>query len=67
MALHPEFPASHFKEGATAEQIQHSFPSVSLHDIYGAIFSYLEHSEEVERYFASRETEAHEIEGRNCH
>jgi len=54
----------HFKEGATAEQIQHSFPSVSLHDIYGAIFYYLEHSEEIEKYLASRETEAHEIERR---
>ena len=52
----------HFKEGATAEQIQHSFPPVSLHDVYGAIFYYLEHSEEVEKYLATREAEANEIE-----
>lgn len=51
-----------FKQGATAEQIQHSFPSVTLHDVYGAIFYYLEHSEEVEGYLANQETEANEIE-----
>ncbi len=51
-----------FKQGATAEQIQHSFPSVSLHDIYGAIFYYLEHTEEVEAYLAQRETAADETE-----
>jgi hypothetical protein len=53
----------HFKQGATAEQIQRSFPSASLHDIYGAIFYYLEHSEEVEKYLAAREAEADESEG----
>lgn len=52
-----------FKEGATAEQIQHSFPSVFLHDIYGAIFYYLEHTEEVQAYLAEWETMADEIEG----
>jgi uncharacterized protein (DUF433 family) len=52
----------HFKQGATAEQIQHSFPSVTLRDIYGAIFYYLEHTEEVETYLANQETEAEEIE-----
>ena len=52
----------HFKQGATAEQIQHSFPSITLHDIYGTIFYYLEHTEEVERYLAKQEIEADEIE-----
>ncbi len=52
----------HFKQGATAEQIQHSFPSVTLRDIYGAIFYYLEHTEEVETYLANQETQAEEIE-----
>jgi len=63
----------HFKQGATAEQIQHSFPSVTLRDIYGAIFYYLEHTEEVETYLASQMTQAEEIEqtlrntqGPNC-
>jgi len=52
----------HFKQGATAEQIQHSFPSVTLRDIYGAIFYYLAHTEEVESYLASQEKQAQEIE-----
>jgi uncharacterized protein (DUF433 family) len=52
----------HFKQGGTAEQIQHSFPSVTLRDIYGAIFYYLEHTEEVETYLANQETQAEEIE-----
>ena len=57
----------HFRQGATAEQIQHSFPSVTLRDttlrdIYGAIFYYLEHTEEVETYLANQETQAEEIE-----
>ena len=52
----------HFKQGATAEQIQHSFPSATLRDIYGAIFYYLEHTEEVETYLANRETQADETE-----
>ncbi len=53
----------HFKQGATAEQIQHSFPSVNLRDVYGAVFYYLEHTEEVETYLANQETQAEEIEG----
>ena len=35
-----------FQQGATAEQIQDSFPSVLLRDIYGAIAYYLEHREQ---------------------
>ena len=52
----------HFKQGATAEQIQHSFPSVTLRDVYGAIFYYLEHTEEIETYLANQEIQAEEIE-----
>ncbi len=52
----------HFKQGATAEQIHHSFPSLSLRDVYGAIFYYLEHTEEVERYLEEHERNAGEIE-----
>ncbi len=44
-----------FKLGATAEQIQDSFPSISLHDIYGAIFYYLDQTEAVETYLSQRE------------
>lgn len=52
----------HFKEGATAEQIQHSFPSLTLREVYGAIYYYLEHTEEVETYLADQERQADEIE-----
>ncbi|HEV2348562.1 MAG TPA: DUF433 domain-containing protein [Terriglobia bacterium] len=52
----------HFKQGATAEQIQHSFPSLSLREVYGAIYYYLEQTEEVETYLAAQEREAEEVE-----
>ena len=39
-----------FQDGAVAEQIQESFPSLSLGDVYGAITYYLEHEHEVEEY-----------------
>lgn len=52
----------HFKQGATAEQIQHSFPSLTLRDVYGSLFYYLEHTEEVEAYLAKQELQADEIE-----
>jgi len=47
-----------FKLGATAEQIQHSFPSLSLRDIYGAIFYYLENTVLVEEYLSRQEQAA---------
>ena len=52
----------HFKQGATAEQIQHSFPSLTLREVYGAIYYYLEHTEDVETYLADQEKQAEEIE-----
>jgi uncharacterized protein (DUF433 family) len=57
---------SAFQKGATAEQIQDSFPSISLRQIYGAIAYYLEHEAEVDAYLKTRRAEAeiirHEIE-----
>ncbi|MGH8598802.1 MAG: DUF433 domain-containing protein [Gammaproteobacteria bacterium] len=50
-----------FKIGSTAEQIQDSFPSLTLHQIYGAIFYYLEHTETVEEYLRQRDDRAEEI------
>ena len=47
-----------FLRGATAEQIQDSFPSLSLRDIYGTIAFYLEHPNEVQGYLAQRRREA---------
>jgi uncharacterized protein (DUF433 family) len=43
-----------FQQGATAEQIQDSFPSLSLRDIYGTISYYLENLAEVEIYLAGQ-------------
>ena len=40
----------HFKIGATAEEIVYKFPSLRLADIYGAIYYYLAHRDDVEEY-----------------
>ena len=47
-----------FKKGATAEQIQDSFPSLSLRQIYGAIAYYLDHQDDVQAYIRDRQAEA---------
>ncbi len=47
-----------FKRGATAEQIQDSFPSLSLRQIYGAIAYYLDHQDDVQAYLRDRQAEA---------
>lgn len=49
-----------FKLGATAEQVLHSFPSVTLREVYGAIFYYLNNTEAVEEYLCQRERGADE-------
>ncbi len=50
-----------YKKGATAEQIQDSFPSLSLKDIYATIAFYLEHKTDVESYLKQRHEEANEL------
>jgi uncharacterized protein (DUF433 family) len=45
-----------FKEGASAEQIQEDFPSLSLREIYGATSYYLDHTDDVEQYLQEQET-----------
>ena len=50
-----------FKRGATAEQIQDSFPSLSLRQIYGVIAYYLACQGEVEDYLRERQAEADEL------
>jgi uncharacterized protein (DUF433 family) len=47
-----------FQKGATAEQVQDSFPSLSLQQIYVTIAYYLEHQAEVEAYLKLRREEA---------
>jgi uncharacterized protein (DUF433 family) len=44
-----------FKLGATAEQIHDSFPAVSLKDIYGSIYYYLEHTDAVDAYMREQQ------------
>lgn len=53
-----------FNQGATAEQIQDSFPTLSLGSIYGAIAFYLEHQVAVDDYLRCREQEAEELRGK---
>ncbi len=47
-----------FQRGATAEQIQDDFPSLTIREIYGAIAYYLEHTEAVEKYLREQEQAA---------
>jgi uncharacterized protein (DUF433 family) len=58
-----------FKQGATAEQILEDFPSLNLRDVYGAIYYYLDHEEEVEEYLKEQKDAAVEtrqfIESKN--
>ena len=44
-----------FTQGATAEQIAHDYPVLSLVDIYPAITFYLRQREAVEEYLAEQE------------
>src|SRR5947209_3590433 len=50
-----------FNQGATAEQIQDSFPTLSLRSIYGTIAFYLENQASVHDYLRRREQEAEEL------
>jgi hypothetical protein len=50
--------AHDFDEGATAEQIQDSVPSLTLREIYAAIAHYLEHRTQVGEYLKARSEEA---------
>lgn len=44
-----------FKSGETADQIQYSYPSLTLREIYGVIYYYLENTESVEDYLSKQE------------
>lgn len=48
----------HYKQGATAERIAESFPSLDLADIYAVIAYYLANRESVEEYLQRQEAEA---------
>jgi uncharacterized protein (DUF433 family) len=50
-----------YRQGSTAEQIQESFPSLKLADIYAAISYYLNHRAEVDDYLRQQETRAEDV------
>lgn len=50
-----------FTGGATAEQIQDDFPTLSLREIYGAISYYLGNEDQVEEYLRRRDQEAAQL------
>jgi uncharacterized protein (DUF433 family) len=47
-----------FSRGATAEQIAHDFPSLSLAEVYAAVAYYLKHQAELDAYLSQREHSA---------
>ena len=54
----------HFKLGSTAEEVSYKFPSLCLADIYGTIYYYLAHLEEVEEYLQQQEAAADAVQQR---
>jgi uncharacterized protein (DUF433 family) len=54
----------HFKLGATAEEILYRFPSLGLSDLYGTIYYYLTHREEIEQYLHHQEAESDAVQSR---
>jgi uncharacterized protein (DUF433 family) len=54
-----------FKQGVTAEEIVHRYPSLKLGDVYAKIAFYLNHKPEVETYLQQRQQQAQEIRQMN--
>lgn len=54
-----------FKDGATAEEIAHQYPSLALADIYSVIGHYLRHADEVEAYLRQRTAQADDVRRQN--
>ena len=52
----------HFKLGATAEEIGYKFASLRLADVYGVIYYYLAHTEQVEAYLLEQQAEGEAIQ-----
>ncbi len=50
-----------FKQGMTAEEIAHRYPSLKLADVYATIAFYLNHQQEVETYLQQRKKQAQEV------
>ena len=49
-----DFVVYEFKQGATAEQIQEDYPSLTLGDIYACIAYYLQNTSTVDEYLRTR-------------
>ena len=47
-----------FKQGTTAEEIVHRYPSLQLADVYATIAFYLKHQQEVEAYLQQRQQQS---------
>lgn len=52
-----------FKSGATSEQIQEDFPSLTLSDIYSVIAYYLQHRRAVEDYLRRQAQAGADVRG----
>lgn len=50
-----------FKEGATAEEIVHQYPTLDLADVYAVLSYYLRHQKDVETYLQQRQARAQQI------
>ena len=50
-----------YEQGSTAEQIQESFPSLKLADIYAVISYYLNHRGQVDEYLGEQEMKAQSL------
>jgi uncharacterized protein (DUF433 family) len=53
-----------YQQGDTPEQIQDSFPTLKLADIYAVISYYLDHKDEVDAYIRQREEEGEQLRRR---
>jgi len=54
-----------FREGATAEEIAHQYPTLELADVYAVISYYLRHQGEVKAYLSRRRDEAATVRRQN--
>lgn len=54
-----------FREGATAEEIAHQYPTLELADVYAVISYYLRHQGEVKTYLSRRREEAAAVRQQN--
>ena len=54
-----------FNQGASAEEIVMSYPTLELTDVYAVVNYYLHNRPQVDAYLDQRETEAARIKGEN--